>query len=115
MTQTVLETVVRQSGPSKWDWEVLFDGRYPMMHGFKDPKEEAASEAENGMVLLLAAGWEPQTPSSLPRWRALRWRDRPAHDSTQNPDSPAGLLESWLFVAPMSAGWRRRRLCLKPW
>jgi hypothetical protein len=62
MTQTVLEAVVRQSGPSKWDWEVLFDGGYPVMHGFEDTREEAASEAENAMVLLLAAGWEPQTP-----------------------------------------------------
>jgi hypothetical protein len=61
MTQTALETVVRQSGPSKWDWEVLFDGRYPVMHGFKATREEATSEAENALVLLLAAGWKPQT------------------------------------------------------
>jgi hypothetical protein len=40
---------------------VRFDGRYPVMHGFKATREEAAAEAENALVLLLAAGWKPQT------------------------------------------------------
>jgi hypothetical protein len=60
MSQTILEIIVRQSGPSKWDWEVRSDGGHPVMHGFKDTREEAASEAENARGLLLAAGWKPQ-------------------------------------------------------
>ena len=64
MTQTLLETAVRQSGPSKWDWEVLFDGSHPEMHGFKETKKEAASEAENALFLLLAAVWKPHAPQT---------------------------------------------------
>jgi hypothetical protein len=60
MTQTLLETVVRQSGPSKWEWEVLSEGSFQVMHGSRETKKEAVSEAESAMFLLLAAGWKPQ-------------------------------------------------------
>ena len=67
----------------------------------------SASQATDRSTFCPMPGGRSQAASDAPRteavllghWRALRGRDRPAHDSPQIPDSPAAFLESCRAIA----------------
>ena len=60
-TFTMLEVVIIESSPNKWEWRVCDSGGRPIKVGWRKTRKDAKYQGEGALFNLLASGWK--TPS----------------------------------------------------